>query len=307
MHCLSLFLPEACFSLYCRFNRRKCPMLLFSPSSHGSDPSMAKRRSAAPSAPGKPESDWQGRNRKIGDAPTATTGSDRVAFRTALHFSGETASEKLPAHQKVGSMKILQSIREDIQAVLERDPAARSKLEVLLCYPGLHATWMHRFNHLLWERGLYTPARLGSHVARFLTGIEIHPAAQIGHRFFIDHGMGVVIGETAVIGNDVTLYHQVTLGGTGKRRDKRHPTLEDGVTIGAGAKILGNITIGQRAQIGSGSVVVKSIPADCTAVGIPSRIITQNGQPISTDPSAAPASASRADLIESASETAGEN
>jgi serine O-acetyltransferase len=174
------------------------------------------------------------------------------------------------------------SIPEDIQAVLQRDPAARSWLEVLLCYPGLHAVWMHRVNHFIWNRGLFTLARLGSHIARFLTGVEIHPAARIGHRFFIDHGMGVVIGETTVIGDDVTIYQHVTLGGTGKKKDKRHPTIEDGVTIGAGAKVLGNITIGQRAQIGSGSVVVKDIPPDSTAVGIPSRIIIKDGLPLTT-------------------------
>ena len=171
------------------------------------------------------------------------------------------------------------SIREDIQAVLLRDPAARSPLEVFLCYPGLHAIWMHRVSHALWQAKLSTLARLGSHITRFLTGIEIHPAAKIGKRFFIDHGMGVVIGETTVIGDDVTIYQQVTLGGTGKKKDKRHPTIEDGVVIGAGAKVLGNITIGQRAQVGSGSVVVKDLPPDCTAVGIPSRIIVKNGQP----------------------------
>ena len=171
-------------------------------------------------------------------------------------------------------------MREDIQAVLQRDPAARSALEVLFCYPGLHAIWMHRVNHFLWNAGFYTLARLGSHISRFLTGIEIHPAAQIGKRFFIDHGMGVVIGETTVIGDDVTIYQQVTLGGTGKKKDKRHPTIEDGVVIGAGAKVLGNITIGARAQIGSGSVVVKDLPPDCTAVGIPGRVIVKNGQPL---------------------------
>ena len=178
-------------------------------------------------------------------------------------------------------------MREDIQAILQRDPAARSALEVLLCYPGLHAIWMHRINHALWNADFFTLARFGSHVSRFLTGIEIHPAAQIGRRFFIDHGMGVVIGETTVIGDDVTIYQQVTLGGTGKKKDKRHPTIEDGVVIGAGAKVLGNITIGARAQIGSGSVVVKDLPPDCTAVGIPSRIIIKNGQPLSKDPAQA--------------------
>jgi serine O-acetyltransferase len=170
------------------------------------------------------------------------------------------------------------SIREDIESILERDPAARTALEVLLCYPGLHAVWLHRLNHQIWQAGLTTLARFLAHWARFLTGIEIHPAAQIGNRFFIDHGLGVVIGETTVIGDDVTVYQHVTLGGTGKKKGKRHPTIENGVVIGAGAKVLGNIIIGQNAQIGSGSVVVKDIPPDCTVVGIPGKIIIQNGK-----------------------------
>jgi len=182
---------------------------------------------------------------------------------------------------KIIPQRAFMSINEDIRTVLERDPAARNWLEVLLCYPGLHAVWMHRFNHALWKAGWCTVARFGSHFSRFLTGVEIHPAARIGRRFFIDHGMGVVIGETTVIGDDVTLYQHVTLGGTGKKKHKRHPTLEDGVIVGAGAKILGNITIGQRAQIGAGSVVVKDIPPDSTAVGIPGRVISQRGQPVS--------------------------
>nr|WP_303674525.1 serine O-acetyltransferase [Vampirovibrio chlorellavorus] len=169
-------------------------------------------------------------------------------------------------------------ILEDIETVLQRDPAARTRLEVFLCYPGLHAIWLHRLNHGLWGWGLTTLARLGSHVARFLTGIEIHPAARIGRRFFIDHGLGVVIGETTVIGDDVTLYQQVTLGGTGRERGKRHPTLENGVVIGAGAKVLGNITVGQGAQVGSGSVVIKDVPAEATVVGIPARVIALNGK-----------------------------
>ena len=172
------------------------------------------------------------------------------------------------------------SIQEDIQTVLERDPAARTPLETVLCYPGLHAIWMHRLNHRLWQAGWKTPARFLAYWTRTLTGIEIHPAAHIGRRFFIDHGMGVVIGETTVIGDNVLLYQQVTLGGTGKKRDKRHPTLEDNVVVGAGAKILGNITIGAGSQIGAGSVVVKDIPSDCTVVGIPGRIIMRNGQRI---------------------------
>jgi serine O-acetyltransferase len=143
---------------------------------------------------------------------------------------------------------------------------------------------MHRINYALWQSNFKLLARFGAHFSRFLTGIEIHPAAQIGRRFFIDHGMGVVIGETTVIGDDVTLYQQVTLGGTGKRRSKRHPTLEDGVVIGAGAKVLGNITIGQRSQVGSGSVVVKDIPPDCTVVGIPGKVIIQDGRRLEDAP-----------------------
>lgn len=170
------------------------------------------------------------------------------------------------------------SVKEDIQTVLERDPAARSWKEVVLCYPGLHALWSYRLNHWLWNAGLTTLGRFGSHLARCLTGIEIHPAAQIGKRLFIDHGMGVVIGETAIIGDDVTLYQQVTLGGTGKRKGKRHPTLKNGVIVGTGAKILGNITIGEYSQVGAGSVVIRDIPPACTVVGVPGKIIIQNGE-----------------------------
>ncbi|HEY9746398.1 MAG TPA: serine O-acetyltransferase [Oculatellaceae cyanobacterium] len=169
-------------------------------------------------------------------------------------------------------------ISEDIQAVLERDPAARNAIEVVFCYPGLHAVWLHRLNHRLWQMGWRLAARLGSHLARFLTGIEIHPAARIGRRFFIDHGVGVVIGETTVIGDDVTLYQQVTLGGTGKKKGKRHPTLNNGVIVGAGAKVLGNIHIGENSQIGAGSVVIHDVPPNCTVVGIPARVISRDGQ-----------------------------
>ena len=147
-------------------------------------------------------------------------------------------------------------IREDVVTVLERDPAAKSRLEVFLCYSGLHAVWFYRINHWLWNHGFYLLARWLSQVARFLTGIEIHPGAEIGRRLFIDHGLGVVIGETAIVGNDVTLYQGVTLGGTGKERGKRHPTIEDEVVIGGGAKVLGNITIGRNCRIGAGSVVL---------------------------------------------------
>ena len=164
-------------------------------------------------------------------------------------------------------------LREDIACVFDRDPAARSTWEVLTCYPGLHALIFHRFNHGLWGMGLKWLARLGSNIGRWLTGIEIHPGATIGRRFFIDHGMGVVIGETAVIGDDCTLYHGVTLGGTSWNKGKRHPTLERGVVIGAGAKVLGPITLGEESKIGSNAVVVRDVPAGATAVGIPARII----------------------------------
>ena len=163
--------------------------------------------------------------------------------------------------------------REDIRSVFARDPAARSFWEVLICYPGIHAIIMHRLANWLWGHRLRWLARFTAHVSRFLTGIEIHPGATIGRRFFIDHGMGVVIGETAVIGDDVTLYHGVTLGGTSWNKGKRHPTLEDGVVIGAGAKVLGPITIGRGAKVGSNAVVTKMVPAAATAVGNPARII----------------------------------
>jgi len=168
---------------------------------------------------------------------------------------------------------MLQRLREDIRCVFERDPAARNSLEVLTAYPGMHAVWLHRAAHRLWLWRLRWLARILANVSRLLTGIEIHPGARIGRRFFIDHGMGVVIGETAEIGDDCTLYHQVTLGGTSWEKGKRHPTLEDGVVIGAGAKVLGPIRIGARARIGSNAVVLRDVPPDATAVGIPARIL----------------------------------
>lgn len=164
-------------------------------------------------------------------------------------------------------------IKEDIACVFERDPAARSHWEVLTCYPGLHALIMHRLAHWLWLQRLRWLARLTSHLTRMLTGIEIHPGATIGRRVFIDHGMGVVIGETAVIGEDCTLYHGVTLGGTSWNKGKRHPTLAPGVVIGAGAKVLGPITVGEGAKVGSNAVVVRDVPPGATAVGIPARIV----------------------------------
>ena len=168
---------------------------------------------------------------------------------------------------------MFQRIREDIESVFERDPAARNTLEVLTTYPGLHAVWGHRISGFLWHHHMKWLARVVSNLFRWLTGIEIHPGASIGCRFFIDHGMGVVIGETAIIGNDCTLYHGVTLGGTSWDKGKRHPTLEDNVVIGAGAKVLGPITIGTSAKIGSNSVVVKDVPARATVIGIPGHIV----------------------------------
>ena len=167
---------------------------------------------------------------------------------------------------------MFERLKEDINCVFERDPAARHELEILTAYPGVHALLIHRFSHWLSRKGLKWIARLSSHLGRFLTGIEIHPGATIGRRFFIDHGMGVVIGETAEIGDDCTLYHEVTLGGTTWEKGKRHPTLEDGVVVGAGAKVLGPITIGRNARIGSNAVVVHDVPADATVVGIPGRV-----------------------------------
>ena len=177
------------------------------------------------------------------------------------------------------------TIREEVASILERDPAAKSRLEVVLCYSGLHAVVFYRLNHWLWNRGFRLLARWLSQVARFLTGIEIHPAAEIGRRLFIDHGMGVVIGETAIVGDDVTIYQGATLGGTGKEKLKRHPTLGNGVVVGAGAKILGNILVGNDCRIGAGSVVLRDVPEGSTVVGVPGHIVLQRGKRvILTDP-----------------------
>ncbi|MDR3685745.1 MAG: serine O-acetyltransferase [Coriobacteriia bacterium] len=173
-------------------------------------------------------------------------------------------------------------LREDIKSVKDRDPAATSAASVLLNYPGIHALWAHRFNHWLWNHGRHGLARWGSQVVRFLTGIEIHPGVTIGRRFFIDHGMGVVVGETTVIGDDVTLYQGVTLGGTGKEHGKRHPTLENCVIVGVGATVLGNITIGHGSRIGGGAVVIESVPPQCTVVGIPGRVVRRGGSRVDT-------------------------
>jgi serine O-acetyltransferase len=171
---------------------------------------------------------------------------------------------------------MIKMMRRDIQAVLERDPAARTAIEVLVCYPGLHAIWAHRIAHWMWIHGCKLFARLVSHAARWATGIEIHPGAKIGPGFFVDHGMGVVIGETAEVGSDVTLYHGVTLGGTSLAKEKRHPTIEDRVVVGAGAKILGAITIGHDSRIGANAVVVKPVPPDAVVVGVPGEVVRRS-------------------------------
>lgn len=182
-------------------------------------------------------------------------------------------------------MNLVQSIREDIRCVLERDPAATSRAMVLLCYPGLYAVWAHRIHHWLWCRKLKLLARVLSQITRFWTGIEIHPEARIGRRLFIDHGIGVVIGQTAVLGDDITIYQGATLGGTGKGTGKRHPTLRDGVFVGNNANILGNITIGEHSRVGAGSVVLRDVPPDSTVVGVPAHIVYQGGKRVLiTDP-----------------------
>jgi len=175
---------------------------------------------------------------------------------------------------------MFKTLREDIQTVYAKDPAARSLPEVIFCYPGLHALWLHRIAHFLWHHKLRFPARFLSHIGRFLTGIEIHPGAKIGRRFFIDHGAGVVIGETAEIGDDVLMYQGVVLGGTTLEKKKRHPTIGNNVVIGTGAVALGAITIGDGARIGSGSVVVKPVPPGATVVGIPGRIVEDRHKPL---------------------------
>lgn len=175
---------------------------------------------------------------------------------------------------------MFERLREDIQSVFHRDPAARNAFEVLTCYPGMHAIWLHRLSRYLWDLGWKWPARVVSNFGRWMTGIEIHPGATIGRRFFIDHGMGIVIGETAEIGDDVTLYQGVTLGGTSWNKGKRHPTLEAGVVVGAGAKVLGPFTVGAGAKVGSNAVVTKAVPAGATVVGIPGRIIIKSGDEV---------------------------
>lgn len=168
---------------------------------------------------------------------------------------------------------IVERLREDIETALAKDPAAKSALEVVLAYPGVHALWAHRVSHTCWNRGLELFARTLSHLTRFLTGVEIHPGAEVGRRCFIDHGAGIVVGETTAIGDDVMLYQGVTLGGDTLEDEKRHPTLEDGATVGANATLLGPITIGENASVGAGSVVLESVPPNCTAVGNPAKLV----------------------------------
>ncbi len=175
---------------------------------------------------------------------------------------------------------MLKTVKEDIQTVFTKDPAARSVLEVIFCYPGLHALWIHRLAHFLWWHKLRFLARFASHISRFLTGIEIHPGARIGRRFFIDHGAGVVIGETAEVGDDVLMYQGVVLGGTTFEKKKRHPTIGNNVVLGTGAVVLGAITVGDGARIGSGSVVIRPVPPGATVVGIPGRIVEDSRRPL---------------------------
>ena len=175
---------------------------------------------------------------------------------------------------------VADAMRSDIASVVERDPAARSSVEVALLYPGVHAVWSHRVSHAMWQRGAYLPARALSQVTRFWTNIEIHPAATLGPRLFIDHGAGVVIGETAVVGADVTIYHGVTLGGTSLEHDKRHPTIGDRVTVGAGAKVLGNVTVGADSRIGANAVLVRSVDQHSVVVGVPGQVIAHGTAPV---------------------------
>ena len=182
-------------------------------------------------------------------------------------------------------MSLFARMHDDIHSIMERDPAARTRLEVLLCYPGLWAVWIHRVSHWLWRHKLRLPARILSQVARFFTGVDIHPGALLGARLFIDHATGVVIGETAIVGSDVTIYQGVTLGGTGKGHGKRHPTVCDGVFIGNNANVLGNVTVGENSRVGAGSVVLSDVPPNSTVVGVPAHIVYHNGQRVLiTDP-----------------------
>jgi serine O-acetyltransferase len=194
------------------------------------------------------------------------------------------ATQTMPILKKSrGFFGYFAMIRQDISSALERDPAARSAFEIFLLYPGLHAVWIHRITHWMWVRNVKLPARWMSQLARGLTGIEIHPGAKIGPGLFIDHGMGVVIGETAEVGSDVTMYHGVTLGGTSLNKGKRHPTIGDRVTIGAGAKVLGNILVGSDSRIGANAVVVKSVPENSVVIGVPGQIVKRSQPRLATD------------------------
>lgn len=184
-------------------------------------------------------------------------------------------------------MNIFKTIAEDIRAVKDRDPAAQSSFIIWLTYPGLHARWSHVVEHWLWNHGAKSLARISSQFTRFMTGVEIHPAAQIGRRFFIDHAMGVIIGETTVVGDDCTLYQGVTLGGTGKETGKRHPTLGNNVLVGVGAAVLGNITVGDNSKVGGGAVVVNDVPPNSTVVGIPGHVVVRDGKRVTEDAKAA--------------------
>ena len=199
--------------------------------------------------------------------------------------AAEPSASDAQAHRKAARLPRMRALlREDIETVYRKDPAARSLLEVLTCYPGLHANWLHRVAHALWGRGHLTVARLVSHASRFLTGVDIHPGASIGRRFFIDHGAGVVIGETSEVGDDVLMYQGTVLGGTTSDRAKRHPTIGDGVVIGSHGVVLGNVTVGDGAKVGSGSVVVEPVPAGATVVGVPGRIVRINGRELAQQP-----------------------
>jgi len=183
----------------------------------------------------------------------------------------------------MGMLRFFKTIKEDVGAIFERDPAARGIIEVLLCYPGLHAIMIHRISHSLYKQGFIVLPRVISNIARFLTGIEIHPGAKIGRRIFIDHGTGVVIGETAEIGDNVTIYQGSTLGGTGKEKGKRHPTIGNNVVISSGAKVLGPFTVGDNSKIGAGSVVLKEVPPNCTVVGVPGRIVVKGDKKVNNN------------------------
>jgi serine O-acetyltransferase len=215
--------------------------------------------------------------------PIHSSPADPDQSSKPLHHEGNSAAVSSPFN---GFPSIFIGLKADFQIVFERDPAARHWLEVLFCYPGLHALALHRFSHWLYSRQVPFFPRLISHVGRFLTGIEIHPGATIGQGVFIDHGMGVVIGETAIIGDYCLIYQNATLGGTGKETGKRHPTLGQNVVVGAGAKVLGNITVGDQVRVGAGSIVLRDVPSDCTVVGVPGRIISRTGHgcPLENNP-----------------------